>query len=40
MARISRVSTQSVVLRQGFQRYSPVLRDDDKRSAGEHQNPS
>jgi len=27
-------------LRQGFQRYSPVLRDDDKRSPGEHQNPS
>ena len=37
---IARVSTESVVLRQGFERYSPVLRDDDKRSPGEHQNPS
>ena len=37
---IALVSTESVVLRQGFERYSPVLRDDDKRSPGEHQNPS
>ena len=36
---IARVSTESVVLRRGFERYSPVLRDDDKRSPGEHQNP-
>ena len=37
---IARVSTESVVLRQGFERYSPVLRDDDKRSPRQHQNPS
>jgi hypothetical protein len=37
---IARVSTDSVMLRQGFHRYSPVLRDDDNRSPGEHQNPS
>ena len=37
---IARVSTKSVVLRQGFERYSPVLRDEDQRSPGEHQNPS
>ncbi len=37
---ITHVSTGSVVLRQGFERYSPVLRDDDRRSGGEHQNPS
>jgi hypothetical protein len=35
---VARVSIDSVVLRQGFERYSPVLRDNDKRSAGEHQN--
>ena len=33
---IAHVSAESVWLRQGFQRYSPVLRDDD-RSGGEHQ---
>ncbi|HEV7360620.1 MAG TPA: hypothetical protein VGN92_05945 [Mycobacterium sp.] len=37
---IAHVSTDSVLLRQGFQRYSPVLRDDDNRPSGEHQNPS
>ena len=37
---IARVSTDSVVLRQGFERYSPVLRDDDNRSPDEHRNPS
>ena len=37
---IARVSTESVMLRQSFDRYSPVLRDDDNSSPGEHQNPS
>ena len=36
---IARVNGKSVLLRQGFQRYSPILRDDDKRSPDEHQNP-
>ena len=31
---IARVSTESVVLREGFERYSPVLRDADKRWRG------
>jgi hypothetical protein len=37
---IAHVTTESVSLRQGFERYSPVLRDDDRRSPGEHQNPN
>ena len=37
---IAHVSAESVWVRQGFQRYSPVLGDDDERSPAEHQNPS
>ncbi|MGY4646559.1 PRC-barrel domain-containing protein [Mycobacterium sp. URHB0021] len=37
---IANVSAESVGLRQRFERYSPVLRDDDQRSSGEHQNPN
>ena len=37
---IAHVSTDSVVLRHDFERYSPVLRDDRDRSPGEHQKPS